>query len=138
MENSDDQRIVFFDGVCHLCNGFVDFVILRDQRRTLLFAPLQGETAQKLLQAKAHQNARDSLMSVLFWDKGQVFSESDAVLKILTHLPRYKFLGYLGFAIPAFLRNILYRLIARYRYKLFGKRDFCRIPTPEERAYLLP
>jgi len=134
MENSPEERIVFFDGVCHLCNGFVDLVIKNDPQHRLLFAPLQGETAKNLLPS----SYLEDLSTVLFWDQGQVYKESEAVLRILRQLPRYQVLARLLGLFPRFVRDFMYKKIARHRYRLFGERDFCRMPTPEEKSYLLP
>lgn len=134
MENSAPRRIVFFDGVCHLCNGFVDFVISKDTGHVFKFAPLQGETAMTLLDPEI----TEELSSVLFWDNGRLYRESDAILQIFLRLPKYKYLVALGLMLPKFLRDLIYKLVAKNRYQLFGKRDFCRIPTPEERTHLLP
>lgn len=134
MENSPEKRIVFFDGVCHLCNGFVDLVIKNDPQHRLLFAPLQGETAKNILPS----SYLEDLSTVLFWDQGQVYKESEAVLRILRQLPRYQVLARLLGLFPRFVRDFMYKKIARHRYRFFGERDFCRIPTPEEKSYLLP
>lgn len=127
-------RIVFFDGVCHLCNGFVDAVIVRDPQHHFAFAPLQGSTAEKLLPAKDRKN----LDSVLYYENGEVFRESTAVLKILSSLSGPFKIWNLAFIIPRPVRDFTYRQVARRRYKWFGEREFCRLPLPEEKSYLLP
>jgi predicted DCC family thiol-disulfide oxidoreductase YuxK len=127
------KNVIFFDGICHLCNGFVDAVISRDKSRIYLFAPLQGETAARLLPAQDREN----LDTVIYYEKGKTYYRSDAILKILSGLGGVYNLIKLAWVIPSPLRNALYKLIAKNRYSWFGQRDFCRLPLPEERAYLL-
>jgi predicted DCC family thiol-disulfide oxidoreductase YuxK len=129
-----DKKIIFFDGVCHLCNGFVDFLIRADKKRKFFFAPLQGETSSNLLSAEKRQK----LETVIYYDRGVLHEESDAILKIFSDLGgAYRILS-LGRLLPRFLRNGVYRWVARHRYGWFGEREFCRLPQPEEKTYLLP
>lgn len=128
------KNVIFFDGVCHLCNGFVDSVISRDKQHRFLFAPLQGATAAELL---ASQD-RERLDSVVYFQNGRTYYRSTAIVKVLTGLGGvYRLFG-LAWLLPRPLRDFFYDIIARYRYSWFGKRDFCRIPLPEEKSYLLP
>lgn len=128
------KNLVFFDGVCHLCNGFVDAVISRDKKHKLLFAPLQGDTALGLLAP----HDRESLETVVFYEKGKTYHRSAAVIRILATLGGVFKLFLLALVIPGPIRDVLYKLVARNRYSWFGKREFCRLPTPQERSYLLP
>ncbi|WII71584.1 DCC1-like thiol-disulfide oxidoreductase family protein [Bdellovibrio sp. 22V] len=128
------RNVVFFDGVCHLCNGFVDAVISRDKAHLLLFAPLQGTTAEDVLP----QEDRVKLDTVIYFEAGKIYYRSAAILKILTSLGGVYKLFSIAWIIPAPLRDFLYRIIAKNRYAWFGQREFCRLPTPEERSYLLP
>jgi predicted DCC family thiol-disulfide oxidoreductase YuxK len=131
---SPDQRIVFFDGLCHLCSGFVDYLILHDPQHHLHFAPLQGETASKILDASEREGG-----SVIFWKNGKKFSHSNAALLCLAELGGvFLFAKIFLLLIPRFLRDFLYRWIASHRYAWFGKREFCRIPRPQEKEFLLP
>jgi predicted DCC family thiol-disulfide oxidoreductase YuxK len=126
--------IVFFDGVCGLCNSSVDFVLRHDQRNRLRFAPLQGETAALLLPPADRQN----LGSLVLWNDGRTYRRSTAVVRVLWQLgPFWQFLGGLLWVIPAPLRNAGYRVVAALRYRLFGKKSACRLPTPEERSRFL-
>lgn len=125
--------MVFFDGVCHLCNGFVDWAVRRDRERLLTFAPLQGETAERML----NPDQRQGLSTVLLWDEGRILTKSSAVLGITSRLPGWGWTRALGF-VPRVLRDFIYDLIARNRYRLFGRREHCRLPAPEEREILLP
>ncbi len=128
------RNVVFFDGVCHLCNGFVDAVISRDPQHRFLFAPLQGSTAEALLPP----HDREKLDTVIYYESGRIYHRSAAVLKILSGLGGVYSLSRLGWIIPGFIRDILYKLVAKNRYSWFGQRDFCRLPTASERSYLLP
>ncbi|MEK2690519.1 thiol-disulfide oxidoreductase DCC family protein [Bdellovibrio sp. GT3] len=136
MENVDAKmrNVVFFDGVCHLCNGFVDAVISRDPNHYFLFAPLQGTTAESLLPAQD----RESLDTVVYYESGRIYHRSAAVLKILSGLGGVYNVSRLGWIIPGFIRDSLYKMVAKNRYTWFGHRDFCRLPTAQERSYLLP
>lgn len=127
------MRIIYFDGVCNLCNGFVDFVIQRDKEHQFFFAPLQGPSAQQNL------NSQDlSLDSVVLFDHGTTYKKSRAVLKILSLLGAgYKFISLIGSIFPEFILNMLYDFIARNRYKIFGQKTTCRRPTQEEQKLFL-
>lgn len=135
-ENPKPHKIVFFDGICHLCNGFVDFSIQNETTQNqLAFAPLQGETAAKLLSTEDRAN----LNTVVFYDEGEVYRESTAVLRIFQNLKSpWRALGTLGFAVPKMIRDWIYRAVARNRYRWFGERDTCRLPLPHEKSQLLP
>ncbi|MFO1093407.1 MAG: thiol-disulfide oxidoreductase DCC family protein [Planctomycetaceae bacterium] len=126
--------IVFFDGVCGLCNSSVDFVLRRDRQGRLRFAPLQGATAARLLPAADREN----LGSLVLWEDGNAYRRSTAVVRILRHLGGlWAVAAGCLWVIPAPIRNGGYRLVAGSRYSLFGKKDACRLPTPEERSRFL-
>jgi len=123
--------VIFFDGVCNLCNAFVDFVIHRNS--AYRFSSLQGKTASQILPQKMIQD----LPSVVLQQGDQIFTESTAALKVLKSLGGLWSLTSVFLLIPRFLRDPIYRFIARHRYSWFGKRDTCRLPTPEERSRFL-
>jgi len=132
---STDRPIVFFDGVCGLCNTWIDFVVRRDPTGQIRFAPLQGESAASLLPGGSEQNPE----TVLLWDGTTLFDRSDAIWRTLSRLPGiWRIAGRLLRLVPRPLRDWGYRLIARNRYRLFGKKETCRMPTPEERGRFLP
>lgn len=131
---SATHPVLFFDGVCGLCNYYVDFVLKRDARGLFLFAPLQGSTAEATVSPEDRQHL-DSLVLLV---KGRIFRKSAAVVRILWRLsPAWKFCGTLLWLIPLPLRDLGYTLVARNRYRLFGKKESCRLPKPEERARFL-
>ena len=126
--------IIFFDGVCGLCNRFVDFVLPRDRRQEFRFAPLQGETARRYLASEEIA----ALKTVVLVDETGVHRQSTAVLRVLKRLGGgWPLLSRILQLVPTPLRDVGYRLVARNRYRLFGKKDACRMPTPEERGRLL-
>lgn len=130
-----EKKIVFFDGICQLCNGFVDFLITRDSRKVLYYAPLQGSTASAVL----NRNTSSTLDSVVFVKEGQIFQKSKAVVMILKELPYpWKSLGLVGEYIPRFVADAVYERIAKNRYQWFGQKDSCRLPSAEEKAQFLP
>lgn len=123
-----EHPVVLFDGVCNLCNGVVNFLIDRDPDARLRFAALQSDAAQAILEQSGQPNELDTLV---FIDKGRASVRSTAVLRIVRHLPWYWQPLRVFWLVPRPLRDALYRLVARNRYRLFGKRDACRMPTPE-------
>ena len=130
-----EHPTVFFDGVCGICNRFVDFLLKADSKAVLRFAPLQGETAERLLPQLPRDEGE---WAVVYVDRGRTSTESDAVFEILRKLGGFWALPGLGRWLPRALRNAGYRFVARRRYRWFGRRDACRIPSPEERARFLP
>ncbi len=128
------RRIVFFDGHCLLCNGFVNWVMDQDQFGVIQFAPLQGTAA------KQYVNESDILKldTVYYLRSSFLHSQSNAILWILYDLGGWKRASIFFMIIPKFLRNFIYQLIAKNRYRLFGRRDTCRLPSPEEKNRILP
>jgi predicted DCC family thiol-disulfide oxidoreductase YuxK len=131
--------IVFFDGVCGLCNKTVDLLLREDRDGRLLYSPLQGETFKPVLKERPELASVDAIVVLYRDDSGQhLLTSSDAVLFALDQIPRFKWLAKAGYLVPRFLRDPGYRFIAAVRYRVWGKRDSCRLPTPEERARFLP
>lgn len=121
-------RIAYFDGVCTLCNGFVDFLIRRDRKARIRFAPLQGSTAR----ARIPQMLTVPPAYVIYEREGQILMRSAAAIHLLIDLGGIWKLAAILLVIPAVLRDPLYNLVARNRYRWFGKRETCRVPTEEE------
>jgi predicted DCC family thiol-disulfide oxidoreductase YuxK len=124
------EYVVFFDGVCNLCNSSIDFLIRIDKKNKLKYSSLQSEYAKKRL----NTDIKDFGDSVVFLSGDNVYYRSEAALKILKTLGGpYKLIALLLSIFPYFILNYFYRLIAKNRYKWFGKRDTCRLPTEEEK-----
>lgn len=130
-----EQSIILFDGVCNLCNSAVNFVIKRDKKNLIQFAPLQSETAQVLL-AK-HKMHTQEMRSFIFIKNGKEYTQSTAALKVCRHLSGAWPALYALIIIPPFIRDGIYNWIAKNRYKWFGQKNECMIPTPELQAKFL-
>jgi predicted DCC family thiol-disulfide oxidoreductase YuxK len=129
--------IVLFDGVCGLCNWSVDFLLRRDRHGALRFAPLQSEAAETLL--REHGLDATEFSSVVVIDGSQVYRRSDAALHALWRLGAiWRTLAVLARLLPRPLRDAIYDRIATNRYRWFGQRSSCRIPTAQERERFLP
>ena len=127
------MRVVYFDGLCNLCNGFVDFLIRRDHRRRLKYAPLQGAFAA----AQLPVILRESLSTLVLQDDAQIYTESNAAIYTIAHLGGVYQLAKIFLLVPGFVRNAIYRWVANHRYHFAGRRETCRLPSAEERAQFL-
>ena len=127
------KRIIFFDGVCPVCNGFVDYVLKKDFKNDFLFCSLQSDLAKSRLPEKYQQ-----LDTVVLMENNDVFDRSTAVLRILFQLGGYwNALAVFASAIPRPVRDFVYGLIAKNRYRFFGQREVCRLPTSQEKERFL-
>lgn len=129
--------LVLFDGECALCNGWVKFVLRRDRRGIVHFAPLQGPTARRILAARADAPAGLTTL-ILVEDTGmpteRIRVRSDAALGVLRELGGlWRVVGWLR-VVPRAVRDGVYDFIARRRYQWFGKEESCLVPSPEMRA----
>lgn len=130
-----EKEIVLFDGVCNFCNNSVNFIINHDPKGHFRFAALQSDFGrQKLKEPGYHTKEFDSLV-LLSGDK--VYKKSSAALRIARNLSGLYPLLYGLMVIPPFIRHWAYDLVARNRYKWFGKRDACRLPAPELKSRFL-
>lgn len=128
------MNIVLFDGICNLCNSSVSFLIKYDTENNLHFAAQQTESGKNLLKQYGIEGDNQSVI-LISGDK--VFYKSDAIIEISKKLMGWpRFLKY-GYLIPKVIRNSVYDLIAKNRYRIFGKRDICSIPTPANRHKFL-
>lgn len=128
-----DKPLVLFDGVCNLCSETVQFVIRQEPDGKLLFSSLQSALGQKLLSQNGLET--DSFDTLLFFANGQLYNRSTAALKLLPYFKnRLWLLLYLLIWIPRPVRDFFYKIIARNRYRWFGKKEFCWMPTPELKA----
>lgn len=132
---SIQQPIVFFDGECVMCNGFVDLLLKVDPVGTILIAPLQGQTAKQYLPPLPIDR---KAWSIYYHDRGHLYDQSDAFIQICKRLGGvwsvFRMVGW----IPRPIRDRIYRLIARNRYRLFGRRATCRMPSALEQKRFLP
>lgn len=129
------SAIILFDGVCNFCNDWVNFVIKNDKKNHFKFAPLQSEIAQEFLD-KYNIN-KEETDSVVVIENEKAYTHSTAALKIAKGLGGVWSLAYAFVIVPKFIRDAAYNLIARNRYKWFGKKDACMMPTPEIKAKFL-
>lgn len=128
------QHIIFFDGVCNLCNSSVQIVIKNDKKQIFQFSALQSEFAGSFFNLHNFKLITDS---IVYWNGKHFYSRSNAALRIASRL-RFPYpLLVAGFIVPAFIRNALYDVIARNRYKWFGRQESCMLPTPELKARFL-
>jgi predicted DCC family thiol-disulfide oxidoreductase YuxK len=125
----NNYKIILFDGICNLCNSSVNFIIDRDINNVFRFTALQSEAGEKI-QEKFNLNKKD-IDTVILIDGEKYYTKSTAALKIVKEFPSLWKLLYTFIIIPAPFRNIIYDFIAANRYRWFGKKDSCRIPTPE-------
>jgi predicted DCC family thiol-disulfide oxidoreductase YuxK len=126
--------LVYFDGVCGLCNRVVDFLMKNDHYGYFKYAPLQGKTAKEALSPEQLL----TLDTIIYQEDNQIYKKSDAVIKILTRIGGFWKSMIVFRFIPTFIRDSVYDYIARKRYGWFGKRDSCRMPANEEREKILP
>ncbi len=129
------QPVILFDGVCNFCNSSVNFVIKRDKKGSILFTPMQTGAGQKLLEQYALPV--DAIQSFVFIENGKAYTRSTAALKVCRYLRRLWPLCYGFIIVPKFIRDGIYNWIARNRYKWFGIRQECMIPTPETKTRFL-
>ena len=128
------EKIIFFDGVCNLCNGFIDFIFRFNQDPSIKVASLQGETAKKLLDP----SEITQLSTVIYYKNQKKYYQSGAVLHVLKNMGLPFNLAFIFIIIPSPLRNLVYQLIAKNRYNLFGQKETCRLPDPSEKERFLP
>lgn len=129
------KKIILFDGVCNLCNYWVNFILKRDLNNSFLFAALQSKAGQELL-TKFNLSITNFDTFILI-DGDSFQTKSDAAISIVSKLSGWPKILLIGKIIPRFLRNFIYDLIAKNRYKIFGKKESCRVPTNEEREKFL-
>jgi predicted DCC family thiol-disulfide oxidoreductase YuxK len=125
----ESSPVIYFDGVCNLCTGTVQFVLKRDKRKIFRFASLQGEGGRKMLNA---QNLpAQHYQTFILEEGGKIFTRSTAALKVFKLLGGAWSLLYIFMIIPAFLRDAVYNFISYNRYRWFGKKEECWLPSPE-------
>jgi predicted DCC family thiol-disulfide oxidoreductase YuxK len=126
------ERVIVFDGVCNWCNAWINFTIDHDPEEKFKLGTLQTKQAKQILQEL--QLSTEDFETFLLLERTRVFTKSTAALRIARHLSGLWPLLYLFIFIPRPLRDAIYDIVARNRYKLMGKAKTCRVPTPNERA----
>jgi predicted DCC family thiol-disulfide oxidoreductase YuxK len=121
--------VILFDGVCNFCNGTVNFLLGQDKKKRFRFAALQSEAGKNLL--AQYGLPKENIDTFILLDRGKVFKRSTAALRVGNKLPWYWQWTQVFWLAPKFLRDGVYNLVAKNRYKWFGKKDTCMIPTPE-------
>ena len=136
LENiSSKHQIILFDGVCNFCNASINFIIDHDPEKRFKFAPLQSDLGQSVLK-QFNKNTKD-FDSVILLKDNQLYQKSEAALEIVKHLSgAWKYLSIFSI-LPTFFLDFFYDIIAKNRYRIFGKTETCRIPTPELRERFL-
>ena len=124
------KRIVLFDGVCGFCNKSIDTLILLDEKKQFSYSSLQGEFAKTL-------PLEPDIDSIIFYEEGKLYYKSTAILKIVRSLGGVWILTTVFYLIPRVVRDFIYDVIAKYRYKIFGKRETCRMPKENEQDLFL-
>ncbi len=129
LSDTQHKKIILFDGVCNLCNSAVNFIIDRDIQDCFVFAPLQSRAGQRLL--AQFSLPEDYLHSLILIEEGKIYQKSTAALHIARRLIFPWSMLYVFLAVPVFFRDWIYQLIAKYRYKIFGKSPTCRYPSED-------
>lgn len=125
--------VVFFDGVCTLCQRSVRYLLKHDKNKRLKFASLQSQYVKKILNAEQLKN----LESLLFYNKKTLYKKSDAVLELCKVLGGGHKLLLVGYLLPKFLRDGLYSFIAKNRYRWFGQQEHCMVPRKDVKSRFL-
>jgi predicted DCC family thiol-disulfide oxidoreductase YuxK len=132
---NSSQPVILFDGVCNLCNRGVQFIIKKDKKKHFRFASLQGKAGQEFL--KKFDLPASVFNSFILIDEDKIYTRSSAGLRVAKKLGGALKLLYGFMIVPRFIRDAVYNLIAKNRYKWFGRKDECMIPTPELRERFL-
>ncbi|TND03493.1 MAG: thiol-disulfide oxidoreductase DCC [Bacteroidetes bacterium] len=128
-------RIVLFDGVCNFCNNSINFIIRHDKKDYFRFTPLQSEAGEKL--KVKFQIPEKFLDSIILIENGKSYFKTTAALRIARRLNGLWPLMYGFIIVPPFIRDIVYNIIAKNRYRWWGKKESCMVPTPEVRKKFL-
>jgi len=124
-----NNKVIVFDEVCLLCNSMVQLLIKWDTKKIFRYTTIQGEFIKQL-------NIEEGIDSIIFYDEGKIYYKSTAVLKIVRSLDGIWILSNIFYLIPRVVRDTLYDIVAKYRYKIFGTMEHCHIPSREEALFL--
>ena len=130
-----DKGLVMFDGVCNFCNSSINFIIRNDKTDHFRFLTLQSERGQKII--KQYNLDPENLQTVILLENGRIYTRSTAALRIARKLKGGWKIFYGFIIVPAVLRDFFYKIVAKNRYKWWGKKESCMIPTPEVRKKFL-
>lgn len=130
-----DHPILLFDGVCNLCSGFVQFMIKRDPAGKYRFASLQSDAGQALLQQ--YQLPTDAINTVVLIENGRAYTHSDVALRVAPQLQGFWGWVKIGYLLPKAWRDRIYDWVAAHRYRWFGKKEECWLPSPDLKARFL-
>ncbi len=130
----NDKPVILFDGICNLCTGSVQFILKRDKEKKFLFASLQSNYGQNLL--KQFDLPTNTFNSFILNQDEKIFTRSAAALKMFQQLKGWKWVK-IFWIVPEFIRDAVYNVVARNRYKWFGKKEECWLPTPEVKERFL-
>lgn len=128
------SSVVLFDGVCNFCDGAVNFIIRHDDEKQFKFAPLQSEIGRQM---QTKYGIGEDVDTIILVEDGRAFTLSTAGLRVARGLGGLWSLAYAFIIIPAFIRDFCYRIFAKNRYRLFGRKDSCMLPTPDVRERFL-
>jgi predicted DCC family thiol-disulfide oxidoreductase YuxK len=134
-QNGMIERVLLFDGVCNLCNRLIRFIVRHDPSGRFKFASLQSEAGRQLLEGSGFAGQRPD--SMVYLKKDRIYWKSDAVLELLYDLGSGWKLFYVFKAVPKILRDAMYGVVARSRYKIFGRTDSCPLPEPGQSSRFL-
>ncbi|MBV7258309.1 thiol-disulfide oxidoreductase DCC family protein [Erythrobacter crassostreae] len=130
-----DDPVIVFDGMCVLCSANAQFVLKYDRRQVFRLAAMQDEVGAELMR-RAGLDPKDP-MSLVVFDSDRIWRDSDAVIRIYDRMGWPWRIARIGSLVPRVVRDPLYHLIARNRYRIFGKRETCWVPTPEQASRIL-
>jgi predicted DCC family thiol-disulfide oxidoreductase YuxK len=131
------SAIVLFDGVCNLCSGAVQFIVERDPRARFKFASIQSDSGKELMREHGIAIPSGDPTSIVLVEDGRAFQKSSAAVRIARGLRFPWSLLAASWIVPRFVRDWVYGIVARNRYRWFGKKEVCMVPTPELRARFL-
>ena len=123
-----EHPLLLFDGICNFCNNWVNFIIRRDKEKKIRFATLQSDAGKSLLKKFNTPSNEDTVVLI---DDEKAFTKSSAVLRVMKHIGGIYYPLFLFIIVPKYIRDLCYETIARNRYKWWGKRNECMIPTPD-------
>jgi predicted DCC family thiol-disulfide oxidoreductase YuxK len=131
----ENNTLILFDGVCNFCNSSINFIIKRDKKNYFKFSPHQSEYSKNILLLNNLKS--ENFESIILYENNKLYQKSTAALRIAKHLSGLWKLSYVFIIIPPFIRNFAYDIIAKNRYKWFGKREECMIPDAKMREKFL-